>query len=193
MSEQQTAEQQAAESPAAQSPSRRRGRETAADMVRSLLVVLVLVLVVVALNAQPKPKLEARRFDYTVALKQARDNAPYDVLAPVGLPSAWRATSARTRTAGDRVTWHIGFVTPNGDYAALEQSDADPENVLAELVGGGSDAGRVRIDGAVWRRVEGGEHADRALVLDAEPVTTVVLGGSSWRELRTLAEALPAS
>ncbi len=83
-------------------------------------------------------------------------------------------------------------MTPEDNYAALEQSDGDPENVLAELVGGGDDAGRVRIDGAVWRRVEGGEHADRALVLDAEPVTTVVLGGASWRELRTLAAALPA-
>jgi len=29
-------------------------------------------------------------------------------------------------------------------------------------------------------------------VLEAEPVTTVVLGGASWRELRTLAAALPA-
>ena len=83
-------------------------------------------------------------------------------------------------------------MTPNDDYAALEQSDGDPEDVLAELVGGGSDGGRVRIDGAVWRRVEGGEHANRALVLDAEPVTTVVLGGASWHELRTLAAALPA-
>ena len=192
MSEQQEAEQQAAESPAASPPSRRRGRETAADMVRSLLVVLVLVLIVVALNAQPEPEPEVRRFDYTVALEQARDRAPYDVLAPVGLPNDWRATSARARTSGDRITWHIGFVTPNDDYAALEQSNGDPENVLAELVGGGSDAGRVRIDGAVWRRVEGGEQADRALVLDAEPVTTVVLGGASWRELRTLAAALPA-
>ncbi len=56
-------------------------------MVRSLLVVLVLVLIVVALNIQPEPENEVRRFDYTVALEQARDSAPYDVLAPVGLPS----------------------------------------------------------------------------------------------------------
>ena len=191
MSDQQAAEPEA-EQEAAAPPSRRRGRETAADMVRSLLVVLVLVLIVVALNIQPEPENEVRRFDYSVALEQARASAPYDVLAPVGLPSDWRATSARTRSNGDLITWHIGFVTPEDNYAAVEQSDGDPENVLAELVGGGDAAGRVRIDGAMWRRIEGGEHADRALVLDAEPVTTVVLGGASWRELRTLAAALPA-
>ena len=191
MSDQRAAEPEA-EQTAAPAPSRRRGRETAADMVRSMLVVLVLVLIVVALNMQPEPENEVRRFDYTVALEQARDSAPYDVLAPVGLPNQWRATSARTRSNGELTTWHIGFVTPEDNYAALEQSDGDPANVLAELVGGGNDAGLVRIDGAVWRRVEGGEHAERALVLDAEPVTTVVLGGASWRELRTLAAAMPA-
>ncbi len=42
-----------------------------------------------------------------------------------------------------------------------------------------------------WRRLEGGEHAPRAFVLDAEPVTTVVAGSASWRELRALAAALP--
>jgi hypothetical protein len=183
-------DQQVSEQQTAPAPGRRRGRETAADMVRSLLVVLALVLVVVAMNAQPQPEPKVTRFDYTVALEQAQDSAPYDVVAPVGLPDSWRATSARTGSNGDAVTWHLGFVTPRGDYAALEQSNADPENVLATLVGDGSDAGRVRIHGAVWRRVEGGEHAKRALVLDAEPVTTVVLGGASWRELRTLAGAV---
>lgn len=173
-------------------PSRRRGRETAADMVRSLLVVLVLVFVVVALNAQPEPDAEVRRIDYSGALDQARDRAPYDVLAPVGLPRAWRATSARTGRAGDAFTWHIGFVTPRGDYAALEQSDGGPEGFLDHLVGDADAAGTVRIGGVSWRRLEGGEHAPRALVLDAEPVTTVVAGGATWRELRALAAALPA-
>ncbi len=170
---------------------RRRGRETAADMVRSLLVVLVLVFVVVALNARPEPDQKVRRFDYTAVLAQARDQAPYDVLAPVGLPRAWRATSARTGRAGDAVTWHVGFVTPADDYAALEQSDGDPEGFLDHVVGAADAAGTVQIGDASWRRLEGGEHERRALVLDAEPVTTVVAGSASWRELRALAAALP--
>jgi hypothetical protein len=160
-------------------------------MVRSLLVVLVLVFVVVALNAQPEPDQQVKRFDYTGVLAQARDQAPYDVLAPVGLPRAWRATSARTGRAGDAYTWHLGFVTPADDYAALEQSDGDPEGFLDHIVGNADAAGTVQIGGASWRRLEDGEHEPRALVLDAAPVTTVVAGGASWRELRALAAALP--
>ena len=192
MSDQQPA---TATGPVASDPvaRRRRGRETAADMVRSLLVVLVLVFVVVALNAQPEPDQEVRRFDYTAVLAQAREQAPYDVLAPVGLPRSWRATSARTGRDGDAFTWHLGLVTPQDDYAAVEQSDGDPEGFLDHVVGAADAAGTVQIGGATWRRLEGGEHEPRALVLDAAPVTTVVAGGASWRELRALAAALPTS
>ena len=50
-------------------PRRRRGFESAGDMVRSLTVVLVIVLVVVALNLRQDPDSPVRRFDYSVALR----------------------------------------------------------------------------------------------------------------------------
>ena len=179
-------------------PRRRRGFESAGDMVRSLTVVLVIVLIVVALNLRQDPDSPVRRFDYSVALQQARVQAPFDVTAPQGLPRAWRATSGRLgvdRSAGGSagtspVTWHIGFVTPKGEYAALEQSDGDPGRFLARFSDGAQAAGRVRIDGAMWRRVEGGEPEPRALVLEGAVDTTLVVGGAGWGELRRLAASL---
>jgi len=106
--------------------AKRRGFETTGDMVRSLLLVLVLVFVVVALTVQPHPDSVVHRFDYSGALAQAQDQARYDVLAPIALPDSWVPTSARTTRAGTAVSWHVGFVTPADDYAALEQSDGRP-------------------------------------------------------------------
>lgn len=175
-----------------QQPTRRRGRETVGDMVRSLLVVLVLVAVVVALRGGDGSERETRPLDYSGTLASVRDRAPYEVLAPIGLPDTWVPTSARGGRAGEAVTWHLGFVTPAGDYAGLEQSDGDPEAVVASVAEDGSDAGSTRIGGASWRRVEGGSPEQRALVLESDAVTTVVAGGASWAELRELARSLQA-
>ena len=170
--------------------AKRRGFETTGDMVRSLLVVLVLVFVVVALNVQRHPDSEVRRFDYGGVFSQARDQASYDVLAPIGLPDAWVPTSARTTNAGPAVTWHVGFVTPADDYAALEQSDGNPAAFVRQFADGGDGAGSVVIGTATWRRVEGGDPEPRALVLERDNVTTVVAGNAGWAELRQLAASL---
>jgi hypothetical protein len=161
-------------------------------MVRSLLVVLVLVFVVVALNAQRNTGEELRPLDYSGALAQARDQASYDVLSPIGLPDSWVPTSARTERDRDAVRWHLGFVTPAGDYAGVEQSDGDPEALVADVADGGDAAGSVTISGLRWRRLDGGRPEEHALVLDGEAATTVVAGGASWAELEALARSLQA-
>jgi hypothetical protein len=186
------APQQAPEPTVATPPSRGRGKQTVGDMVRSLLVVLVLVFVVVALGARDNSGEGVRPLDYSGALAQARDEATYDVLAPIGLPDTWVPTSARTGRDGDAVTWHLGLVTPAGDYAGLEQRDGDPEAAVADVADGGDDAGTVAISGLRWRKVDGGDPEKHALVLDGEAVTTVVAGSASWAELETLARSLQA-
>ena len=170
--------------------AKRRGFETTGDMVRSLLVVLVLVFVVVALNVQRHPDSEVRRFDYSGVFSQARGQASYDALAPIGLPDAWVPTSARTTRAGAAVTWHVGFVTPADDYAALEQSDGNPAAFVRQFADGGDRAGSVVLGTATWRRVEGGDPEPRALVIERDAVTTVVAGNAGWAELRELAASL---
>lgn len=173
-------------------PPRARGRQTAGDMVRSLLVVLVLVFVVVALNARDNSGGGPDALDYSGTLAQARESASYDVLAPVGLPDSWVPTSARTSRDGVAVTWHLGFVTPVGDYAGVEQSNGDPEGVVADVAGGGERHGIVTISGLRWRKVDGGSPEKHALVLEGDAVTTVVAGGAAWSELETLAGSLQA-
>ena len=181
----------AAGDPPAEGPARRpRGRESAGDMVRSLGVVLALVIVVLALTLRHNPPGKAHRIDYRGVLAQARNVAPYDVASPVGLPRSWIATSARTSGGDATFAWHLGLVTPDGDYAAVEQSDGDPQSFVTQFVGGGSKAGTATIHGQRWRRIDSGHPEKRALVLDSDAVTTVVTGGAPWTELRRLAASL---
>ena len=72
-----------------------RGRESVGDMVRSMSLVLVVVAVVFLLTLRDEPHQTVHRVDYSEQLQEARQVAPYDVLAPVGLGGRWKATSAR--------------------------------------------------------------------------------------------------
>ncbi|HEX4697751.1 MAG TPA: DUF4245 domain-containing protein [Actinomycetes bacterium] len=180
----------AGEPPEEGSARPRRGRETAGDMVRSLAVVLALVIVVLALTLRHNPPGKPHRVDYRGVLAQARNVAPYDLVSPVGLPRSWTATSARASEGDASFAWHLGLVSPDGDYAAVEQSDGDPQSFVTGFVGHGSKAGTATIHGQRWRRIDSGHPEKRALVLDGDAVTTVVTGGASWTELRRLAASL---
>jgi Protein of unknown function (DUF4245) len=169
---------------------RARGRESVGDMVRSLSLVLIVVAVVFLLTLRDEPTQTVHRVDYSAQLQDARRAAAYDVLAPVGLGARWKATSVRYDTDGGAVTWHIGFVTPEGRYAAVEQSDGRATPFLGEFVDGATKTGGAMVSGVLWQRLEGGKPEPRALVLRGSDVTTVVAGGASFGELQQLANAL---
>ena len=133
-------------------------------MVRSLALVLVVVAVVFLLAVRDEPAQRVTPVDYTAPLDATRAQATYDVLAPVGLGSGWKATSARGSSEGDAVTWHLGLVTPADDYAAVEQSDGARRSFLDQFTSGSERAGSVTVDGLTWQRLEGGDPDPPALL-----------------------------
>ena len=167
-----------------------RNRASAGDMVRSLAVVGAVVAVILLLNARDE-RAVVREVDYAAPLTQARDAASYDVLGPAGLSEQWRATSVRLPAEDGGFTWHVGFVTPRGDYAGLEQSDGPPAREFVDRFAEGSRVtGDVRVGARTWQRREGGEPEPRALVLRDSASTTVVAGTAGWPELEELARSL---
>jgi hypothetical protein len=169
---------------------RSRGLESVGDMVRSMSLVLVVVAVVFLLTLRSEPHETVHRVGYSEQLQEARRVAAYDVLAPVGLGEGWKATSVRNDNESGEVTWHIGFVTPDESYAAVEQSDGPVTAFLDEFVEGATKSGSETVSGAPWQRFEGGRPELRALVLRGSGVTTMVTGSASFTELRQLASAL---
>ena len=72
--------------------------------------------------------------DYWVELTTVRRAAPYPVAAPVGLPDQdkWRATSVSYDGTKDNA-WHLGFLDPQNQYVAVEQSTAPTEKFVTEV------------------------------------------------------------
>jgi hypothetical protein len=171
-------------------PGRERTGHTVGDLMRSLAVVLAFVGILVAFNVIQQPDPVVRDVDYPAALLAAQPGASYDLAGPDPLPPGWRVTSARTGVDQQAATWHLGMVTASGTYAAVEQSDGSPRELVARHARGSRPAGNMEITGASWQRRQGGHPEPRALLRRHGAVTTMVVGTARWGELRLLASLL---
>lgn len=174
------------------STENKRGRQTARDMVLSLLVILLGAGFVYLLVPHDDSLDPVRPISYDVELVTARRAAPYPVVAPAGLPDTWRATSVSYKRQSDLgAVWHLGFMDPDDQYAAVEQSDGEPEKFVRGVTHGAEPADRTQtVGGEEWERYEGEKYD--ALVRRESGVTTVVTGTASFESLTRLAASLEA-
>lgn len=128
------------------------------DMVLSLAVILLAAGVIYLFIPHDEDQDPVKPVGYHVELKSARRAAPYPVAAPQGLPKQWRATSVRYEPEGSKgASWHLGFMTPDNQYAAVEQSNsARPHAYVRDVTQHAHRTGRTeRIGGERWTRYEG--------------------------------------
>ncbi|WP_308290563.1 DUF4245 domain-containing protein [Streptomyces marispadix] len=179
-----TAEGAAAE---AEQPEKRRGARTVRGMVPSLAVVLLAAFFIYLFIPHDESADPVKPVGYKVELDSARRAAPYPVLAPEGLSAKWRATSVRYEANGPGGhAWHLGFMTPDTQYAAVEQSD-DPRPVrYVEDVtqGARKTAKTVRVRGEEWTRYEG-EKYDALVRVSRRPGAVPVPARAPGRPLGT--------
>ena len=125
--------------------------------------------------------------DYSSELTGFRELTDVNALAPVGLPKSWRANAASlthdASTLG--VSMHIGFVTPDGRYAGLDESTM-PAAVRTVLGNRGLNViGVVTIGGIGWeRRIS--DRGEQALTRNAGKVQIIVTGNATSGELQLL-------
>lgn len=167
-----------------------KGRQTARDMVLSMLVILLGTGIVYLFIPHDDSLDPVRPITYDMELVTARRAAPYPIAAPEGLPETWRATSVSYDGQSDQgAVWHLGFMDPDNEYAAVEQSDGRPERFVADVTHGAESTGETQaVDGEEWERYEGPKYD--ALVLREPEVTTVVTGTAPFESLARLAGAL---
>jgi hypothetical protein len=123
------------------------------------------------------------------ALAQARDAAPYDVLAPAALPAGWRATSVRYQPAPD-ARWHVGYLTPSQEYAGLEQTDGSVAELLEEVAPGAEPIGAADVSGDTWRLLVDDERGDTTLLRSTGGSVVAVTGSATQEELEQLVRSL---
>ncbi|WP_127358439.1 DUF4245 domain-containing protein [Actinacidiphila soli] len=165
-----------------------RGNQTVRDLVLSMAVIGVVVAVIYIFipHSEGDP---VKSVSYTVELGQARRDAPFAVAAPVGLDKQWRATSVMYDASDTKaVAWHLGFVDPENEYAAVEQSNANAVAFIKEKTYSAVRSGSRTVDGFTWARYKGDKYD--ALVREEGGVTTMVTGTASFDQLAKLAAAL---
>ena len=170
----------------------RRLRQTVRDMTISMLVVTGAVVLLVAPWNRTAPD-PVKVVDPSSVISGARAAEPWPVLAPVGLPASWRATSARIAVAGDgQDVVHLGYLTPTTTYVGLEQSATKELGFVTEQTVGGEQTGSAVLDGVTWQTFESPDGKHRSYVRQADGATYVVEGQSSWADLTTFTDSLVA-
>ncbi|MCW2901621.1 MAG: hypothetical protein JWO67_3886 [Streptosporangiaceae bacterium] len=130
--------------------------------------------------------------DYTYDLRALRSAGAYTAYGPEGLPARWRPTSSRLTGADGHgpLAWHVGFVTPKEEYAALEESDESAEPFIKRMTNRDRPVGSRQVAGAGWAQYFRPDKKQRSLVRRLKGVTLVVTGTASYDELAVLAGSL---
>lgn len=178
-----------------------RNRSNAADMFRSLAVILLPILVLGAI-------LTVRLDDYPVepvavepVLAQAREESPYPVLVPQQLPQGWVPTRVSWVQTGEPALndepspanrWMVGYLDPTETFVAVEQSDGPSEPFVADVSREGLPEAASTVSGEPWQQLVSPDGRTRSLVDADETVTTVVTGDVGYDELVAFATTLSA-
>lgn len=161
-------------------------------MLGTLAVLGVVVGVAVALTSGPH-RSYVEPVDYQAQLAVFAGDAPFAVLAPVGLPASWQANHVRTVVDARRGTaaLDVGFyLTDAHAYVALEESNEPAGPFLAAQGVGGPAGPVVVLAGRAFTVRRQGQSSPALVYRGGDGVTVVVAGGGTLGELATLAGSL---
>ncbi|MFC5150639.1 DUF4245 domain-containing protein [Streptomyces amakusaensis] len=166
-----------------------RGRQTIRDMILSMLAIggVVGVIYYTALPNDDEGD-PLKRVDYRVEQVTAQRAAPYPIVAPKGLPEEWKATSVSYK-GYDGDAWHLGFLDPDKEYVAVEQSTEVKGKFIPKVTHRAENTGKTQqVNGEAWQRWEGSKYD--ALVREEKGAITVVTGTAPLARLTEMAAAL---
>jgi len=175
--------------------AKRRGNQTAFNLVIATLASLGVVLLLVLVVVRPDPG-PAEPIDVTSIAADAEQTAGLPLLVPA-LPEGWSANAARFGTVSEVPTWYVGYVTPETEFIAVNQGIDANATWLADTVDGLESTGTTVLDGTEWLLYDNrtdrdaGNHA-YAMSTQVGESTIVLHGTASDVEFQTLAIAVMA-
>lgn len=182
--------------------ARSRRNANSFDLLRSLALILIPIALVGAFMTINLDDAPIRPVNYTPQLTQAREEAPYPVLAPVGLPGEWVPTAARWTKLGGlglndepsvRNEWQLGLLSPDRVYYALTQGDVETKRLVRDSTREGVEDGESVIRGDVWQRLVSPDDRTRSLVKIDDDVSTIVSADTSYEGLEAYVSTLRSS
>jgi hypothetical protein len=169
------------------------------DMVRSLAVILIPVVVLTYFFTRTPDEPNVGNLDWTPVLAQAREQAPYPVLAPRAVPEAWRATKVTWVPEGQphlngepspRNLWELGFLDAGNTYIELAEGDLEAEDLVDDKTRAGVVDGTSDVAGTAWERRISPDERTRSLVHTADGATAIVVGDLPYGDLESFAATL---
>ncbi len=174
--------------PAPVAKKKKRGSETAGDMIRSMGLVMLIVVPLWFLAQPPKSDEQAIRVvDPTADVRAFRAAAP-GLPLPAATPQGWRPTSSTL----DPGSLRIGYVLPANGYAEYAASTAPAAGFLPGITGDAEQVATFDVEGVPWQQYrDAGGHDSLVRTVGGG---TVVVGGvreiATLDQLRTLALAV---
>ena len=169
------------------------------DMVRSIVVILLPLIAITYFFTRTPDGPTIRTVEWTPVLVQAREQAPYPVLAPRAVPESWRATQVTWVPEGrpylngepsPRNLWQLGFLDAQNTYVELVQGDREVPDLVADRTRDGLEDGTSDVAGATWERRISADERTRSLVRTADGSTAIVVGDLPYRALESFASTL---
>jgi Protein of unknown function (DUF4245) len=172
----------------------KRGSETLLDMVRSLgliLVVVAVTLLFVPGLVHPSKSDRFPAFDYSDDVAGFHQVTGLTALAPVSLPSGWKANAGALTGPARAEHLHIGWATPGSKYAGLEESVVPLNRFAVSVLGKGTSiaSGTVSIGGVAWQ-TRTSARGEYSLTRRVGGISVVVTGSATDARLRLLAASL---
>jgi hypothetical protein len=137
---------------------------------------------------------------YRADLAKLTRLAPYPAVAPAGLPASWQPVSSGLAVGGANgqgtVTWQLGYMTPDGALASLEETNASPGAFVRRMTNDGAallpaHPAPTHLGGQAWSLIATPARGQRSMYLTSPAgFTVVVTGNATWTELRELAASL---
>ena len=130
--------------------------------------------------------------------------APYPAVAPAGLPASWTPVSSELTTGGPvsgtggagTVTWALGYTTPDGALASLEETNASAAPFVRRMTNNGTvllpdQPAPAGPGGRAWTFSATPARGQRSMyAVSPAGFTVVVTGSATWADLRLLAASL---
>ena len=88
------------------------------------------------------------------------------------------------------VTWQLGFMTPDGLLASLEESNAPAAAFIRRMTNDGTAGSSIDLNGRAWSAPRLPRAASDRCTSPARPGGVVVTGNATWAQLRQLAASL---
>jgi len=155
------------------------------------LLAVAIVVVAVPMPHAAEPVTVSYRGDLTrlVAL------APYPAVAPADLPGSWQPVSSALAVGGANgpgtVTWQLGYMTPSGSLASLEETNASAAAFISRMTNDGTALAPRRLATRTWHLSSTPSRDQRSMYYTSSVgYTVVVTGNATWAQLREFAASL---